>query len=70
MIPKAVSEQLGHGSVAITMDVYAPVTSEMQAQATAAMDAAFGQSLSWVGIKIGIRPAPEDVSRTGLIEIL
>ena len=40
--PKAVSEQLGHGSVAITMDVYAHVTSEMQAHAAAAMDAVLG----------------------------
>jgi integrase len=39
---KAVSEQLGHGSVAITMDVYAHITSEMQAHAAAAMDAALG----------------------------
>ena len=42
MSPKAVSDQLGHGSVAINMDVYAHVTSEMQAHAAAAMDAVLG----------------------------
>ena len=36
------AESLDHGSVAITMDVYAHVTSEMQAHAAAAMDAVLG----------------------------
>ena len=34
---------LGHASIQITLDTYSHVLPEMQAQATAAMDAAFGQ---------------------------
>ena len=41
--PKVVSEMLGHASIQITLDTYSHVLPEMQAQATAAMDAAFGQ---------------------------
>jgi integrase len=41
--PKVVSEMLGHASIQITLDTYSHVLPEMQAQATAAMDTAFGQ---------------------------
>ncbi|MGZ3603153.1 MAG: hypothetical protein ACXVDF_24835 [Ktedonobacterales bacterium] len=34
-----VSEMLGHASVAITLDIYAHVLPDMQAQATVAMEA-------------------------------
>lgn len=39
---KVVSELLGHASVAITLDIYAHVLPDMQAQATAAMEAVLG----------------------------
>ncbi len=40
--PKIVSEMLGHASIAITLDIYSHVLSDMQAQAAVEMDAALG----------------------------
>jgi integrase len=40
--PRVVMETLGHSQISITMDLYAHVTSTMQADAAAKMDAAIG----------------------------
>jgi integrase len=39
--PKVVSEMLGHGTIAITLDTYSHVLPDMQSSAVAAMEEAF-----------------------------
>lgn len=40
--PKIVQEQLGHSTIAVTMDIYSHVTPGMQSEAVAKLDLAFG----------------------------
>jgi integrase len=43
--PKVVQERLGHSNIAITLDTYSHVMPNMQADAAAAINAAFQQAL-------------------------
>lgn len=45
--PKVVSEQLGHTSVAFTLDVYSHVLSHMQDDAAAKVEAVLRRWRSW-----------------------
>jgi integrase len=40
--PKVVQERLGHSTIAVTMDIYSHVTPEMQSEAVAKLNLAFG----------------------------
>jgi len=51
--PKIVSERLGHSRVALTLDTYSHVLPNMQTEAAAAVDAAFGGAQKGGGGKIG-----------------
>lgn len=43
--PKVVSEMLGHGSIALTLDSYSHLVPALHEQAAAAMDSLFGAAM-------------------------
>jgi integrase len=47
--PKAISEALGHSSVAFTMDVYSHILPDMQKEARALLDAVLPAGVNGVG---------------------